>query len=177
MWCILVSLLFTVLFYSFPLIFANITNIIFMIIIFLIITTKARCFHSLTLYSLQICFWCDNNFFPTVETPGMAFYTSIVPDAGNAIGDAVSNGWPALVFVIMSAMIAGMIYWLSVSDFYLHRLRKIFCLLWSSNSPFPFFNLFRTTSNLSILISVRLLSLIQLKHLNLLIHIFLPGFL
>ena len=52
-----------------------------------------------------------------VETPGIAFYTTVIPDARNAIGDAVSNGWPALVFVIISALLAGMIYWISVSKF------------------------------------------------------------
>lgn len=58
------------------------------------------------------------NYILIVETPGIAFYTGVVPDAGNAIGDAVSNGWPALLFVIISAMIAGMIYWISVSVTY-----------------------------------------------------------
>lgn len=49
-----------------------------------------------------------------VESPGIAFFTSLEPDARDAIVNALSNGWPALIFVIMSALIAGMVFWFSV---------------------------------------------------------------
>jgi len=58
-------------------------------------------------------FFIGRPFIPVVETPGIAFYTTAIPNAKNAISDAVSNGWPALVFVIISALLAGMIYWIS----------------------------------------------------------------
>ncbi|XP_065059202.1 uncharacterized protein LOC135686791 [Rhopilema esculentum] len=64
-------------------------------------------------YALNKKFFIGRPFIPVVETPGIAFYTTVTPNAKNAIADAISNGWPALVIVIMSALIAGMIFWIS----------------------------------------------------------------
>eukprot|EP00794_Sanderia_malayensis_P019961 gene19961-21915_t len=60
---------------------------------------------------LKSKFFLGRPYVPIIESPGIAFFSSKNPNAGDAIINALSNGWPALIIVILSAMIAGIAFW------------------------------------------------------------------